>query len=125
ASVVEAHDGERASARGGLKSPGFLGLLLTQFLGAMNDNMFRLLAIGIGTEYVLPNQSSTVVAAGLACFTLPYLLLADPAGYLADRFSKRHVIVSCKVAEIVLMALAVGAIYSQNLYLIFIVLALM
>jgi acyl-[acyl-carrier-protein]-phospholipid O-acyltransferase/long-chain-fatty-acid--[acyl-carrier-protein] ligase len=113
------------SAPRGLFSASFCGLLATQFLGAMNDNIFRLLAIGIGTDYVLDNQSSSVVAAGLACFTLPYLLLAAPAGYLADRFSKRHVIVLCKVAEIVIMALAVGAILSQQLYLIFLVLALM
>ena len=37
---------------------------------------------------------------------LPYLLLAAPAGYLADRFSKREVIVNCKLAEIVIMAMA-------------------
>lgn len=108
----------------GLSSSSFLGLLATQFLGATNDNMFRLLAIGIGTEYVAANQSSMIVAAGLACFTLPYLLLAAPAGYLADRYSKRQVIVYCKVAEIMIMALAVGAIYAQSLYLIFLVLAL-
>src|SRR5262245_51497024 len=114
ADPVEARE---ATPRDGLASPSFVGLLLTQFLGAMNDNMFRLLAIGIGTEYVVKNQSSTIVAAGLACFTLPYLLLAAPAGYLADRFSKRQVIVLCKVAEIVVMALAIGAIYMENLYL--------
>lgn len=114
---------ERA-AEGRLLSWSFCGLLATQFLGAMNDNMFRLLAIGIGTEMVAREQSSTVVAAGLACFTLPYLLLAAVAGYLADRFSKRRVIVMCKVAEIVLMMLAVAAIYSQNLYALFFVLAL-
>jgi hypothetical protein len=32
----------------GLMSRSFLGLLITQFLGAMNDNMFRWLVIPIG-----------------------------------------------------------------------------
>ena len=39
---------------------------------------------------------STVLAFGSACFLLPYLLLAAPAGYLADRFSKRSVIVCAR-----------------------------
>ncbi len=108
--TIATPDAPRPTHAAGLTSAQLLGLLVTQFLGAMNDNMFRLLAIGIGTEYVLANQSSAIVAAGLACFTLPYLLLAAPAGYLADRFSKRRVIVLCKVAEIVIMALAVAAI---------------
>jgi len=51
-----------------------------------------------------------VLAVGSACLVLPYLFLAAPAGYLADRYSKRDVIVRCKIAEIVIMALAVVAI---------------
>ncbi len=41
--------------------------------------------------------------AGTVCLVLPYLLLAAPAGYLADRYPKRSVIVGCKLAEIVIM----------------------
>ncbi|MEE9603523.1 MAG: MFS transporter, partial [Thermoguttaceae bacterium] len=63
--------------------------------------------------------------AGTACFVLPYLLLAAPAGYLADRYSKRSVIVSCKLAEIVVMVLAAVAILVGNPYFLFIVVALM
>ena len=85
----------------------FLGLLLTQFLGATNDNVLRWLVIGIGKEYVKTGrvnlEPSTVLAIGSACFVLPYILFAAPAGYLADRFSKRTVIVTCKFAEIVIM----------------------
>ncbi len=51
------------------------------------------------------------VAAGLkdiqgcvmAIFTLPYLLFAAPAGWLADRFSKRHVLICAKVLELIAM----------------------
>src|SRR5690349_13142200 len=89
-----------------LMSTTFIGLLLTQFLGATNDNILRWLVIGVGKELVRPDQISTVLALGSACLVFPYLLLAAPAGYLADRFSKRSVIVWCKVAEIGLMALA-------------------
>ncbi len=97
--------------RGGVFSLSFLGLLATQLLGAANDNAFRLLAIGVCEPLMRkhrPELAFAIIPIGLACFTLPYLLLAAPAGYLADRFSKRRVIVGCKLAEIVLMLLAVG-----------------
>jgi len=103
----------------GLGSGAFLGLIGTQALGTLNDNIFRWLAIGIGKDFVPASAASTVLAAGLACFVLPYLLLAAPAGYLADRYSKRSVIVWCKVAEIGLMMAGIAAILIGNLYLMF------
>lgn len=102
----------------------FIGLLLTQFLGATNDNILRWLVIGLGKEYVSKDQISTVLAVGSGCLVLPYLILAAPAGYLADRFSKREVIIKCKVAEIAIMAAAVAAILIGNVYLMFFVVAL-
>ena len=36
----------------GLKSKSFLGLLVTQLLDAVNDNMFRCLVIGIGKDFM-------------------------------------------------------------------------
>jgi len=106
-----------------------LGLLITQFLGAVNDNMFRWLVVPIGKGIVERDYGEQHVAlalsAGLACFVLPYLLLAAPAGYLADRFSKRTVIVGCKAAEVLIMILGIGAIFSNNLYLMFGAVALM
>ena len=111
--------------RGGVRSRSFLGLLITQFLGALNDNMLRWLVVPIGKDMVGEEHAATALSFGLACFVLPYVLLAAPAGYLADRFSKRKVIVACKVAEIVIMALAVVAIYMGNMYMMFTVVALM
>lgn len=106
-----------------LMSLTFIGLLLTQFLGATNDNILRWLVIGLGKEYVQKDQISTVLAVGSGCLVLPYLLLAAPAGYLADRFSKRDVIIKCKIAEIVIMAAAVAAILIGNIYLMFAIVA--
>ncbi len=96
--------------RDGIGSLSFIALLLTQLLTAINDNVFRWLAIGIGKDYVDQSQIGVILMAGTACFVVPYLVLAAPAGYLADRFSKRNVIVGCKVAEIFIMALGVAAI---------------
>src|SRR5688500_7637714 len=109
-----AADNATQSGEASIWSLSFGGLLGTQFLTAANDNIFRWLVIGIGKDYVDPSQVGNILMAGTACLVLPYLFLAAPAGYLADRFSKRTVIIGCKAAEIVLMMLAVGAILSGH-----------
>ncbi len=109
----------------GVMSLSFLGLMFTQFLGAMNDNIFRWLAVWIGKEMAGPQYASAAVSAGLALLVLPFIVFAAPAGYLGDRFSKRDVIIGCKIAEVVVMALGVGAILYGNIYVLFAVLFLM
>jgi len=129
--------------REGLLSSSFLGLLITQFLGAANDNLFRWLVAFIGGDYAVndpvfkwlvswinSNPSTETykdiaVSAGLAMLVLPFILLAAPAGYVADRFSKRTVIVACKVAEVILMILGVAVILHGNVWLMFFTLFLM
>lgn len=126
-------------AKAGVLSPSFLGLLVTQFLGAMNDSIFRWLAVFIGKDLVLEYYQGTGVApeqliesrqqmavsAGLILLVLPYILLAAPAGYLGDRFSKQKVIVGCKVAEVVIMILGVAAILYGNIFVLYSVIFLM
>ncbi len=109
---------------GGLTSRSYIALAVTQFLGAFNDNMFRWLAVPIGQMSPQLGVTGALVLGGV-CFTLPYLLLAPLAGSLADRFSKRTVIIACKVAEIVLMLLGVAAIVSGNLWFLFGIVTLM
>lgn len=123
AQAAAAPEGEED--RVALTSVSFIGLLLTQFLVAWNDNMFRWLIVPVGQRIAGEGSEATILAAGLACFVLPYVLLAAPAGWLADRFSKRNVIVGCKFAEIVIMALGLGTILWGNLYAMFAVVALM
>lgn len=107
-----------------LGSPSFIGLLVTQWLTAINDNVFRWLVVGIAKDY-FPGQPSMVLTYGLVVFVAPYLVLAAPAGWLADRFSKRNVIVWCKVLEIVVMILGVIAILVEDPVFLFAVVGLM
>jgi acyl-[acyl-carrier-protein]-phospholipid O-acyltransferase / long-chain-fatty-acid--[acyl-carrier-protein] ligase len=107
-----------------LLSKSFLGLLLTQLLGATNDNILRWLVIGVGKQY-FPSWVGWILMAGTAAFVLPYILLAAPAGYLADAFSKRTVIVSCKIAEVAIMLLAILGIVVGSVTMMLLVVALM
>jgi acyl-CoA synthetase (AMP-forming)/AMP-acid ligase II/1-acyl-sn-glycerol-3-phosphate acyltransferase/MFS family permease len=108
-----------------ISSRSFLALLFTQWLTSINDNVFRWLVIGIGKDYVKPGDIGWVLMAGTACFVAPYLLLAAPAGWLADRFCKRQVILACKIAEILVMTLGVIAIWIGNFNFLLFVVALM
>ena len=118
-------DPQSSDTREGLRSKSFIGLLLTQLLTAMNDNVFRWLVIGVGKDFVNPEQVRNILTAGIACFVLPYLLLAAPAGFLADRYSKRTVIFGCKVAEILIMGLGTLSIVLGNIWVLFVAVALM
>ena len=106
---------EDTEARKELLKPAFLALLATQFFTAFNDNFFRWLVVPIGQE---PLGDTMALALGAILFTLPYLIFAPTAGFLADRFPKRKVIVGCKFAEIVVMLIGVIAIGYGNIYML-------
>ena len=95
---------------GGLKSASFQGLLWTQWLTSINDNVFRWFVVGVGKDQFLPEYSGKILVYGAILFTLPYILFAPIAGWLADRYRKSTVIIGCKIAEIVIMGLGVLAI---------------
>lgn len=105
-----------ALSRGPLTSRSFLSLLAVQFLTVLNDNTFRWLVVPLAKPDLGP---AAALSLGLAGFTLPFIVLATPAGYLADRFSKTHVIRTCKIAEIIIMLLGIIAILSQQIWLLF------
>lgn len=77
------------------------------FLGVYNDNYFKqailLLAVAAGM--------TSLQGVAVMVFTLPYLVLAAPAGWAADRFSKRNVIIAAKAMEVAaMMAGAIGIV---------------
>ena len=103
---------------GPLLSKSFLCLMAVQFLTVLNDNTFRWMIVPLAKPHLGP---AAALSLGLAGFTLPFILLATPAGYLADRFSKVKVIRYCKIAEILIMLLGIGAILSGQMTLLFLV----
>jgi acyl-[acyl-carrier-protein]-phospholipid O-acyltransferase/long-chain-fatty-acid--[acyl-carrier-protein] ligase len=104
-----------------ISSRSFLCLLVVQFLTVLNDHTFRWLVVPIAQASMGPAQA---LSLGLAGFTLPFILFATPAGYLADRFSKASVIRACKFGEIVIMLAGLAAILSGQTTLLFIAVVL-
>lgn len=116
-----------AGGRPGIASRSFLCLLVTQTLGTLNVNMLRWLAVPIGKQFLGGTDEAAIAALSWGIFwsTLPYLVFPVYAGWLADRFPKRTVIVWCKGAEVALILLAIGAILSGSAACLFSVLFLM
>ncbi|WP_437203746.1 acyl-[ACP]--phospholipid O-acyltransferase [Planctomicrobium sp. SH664] len=114
--LVEDKPLEEKNQSGRLNSVSFVSLVVTQFLGAFNDNFFRWLAVPIAQPIIGTEEA---VALGGVCLTLPYLLFTPIAGWLADRFPKKAVIVGCKAAEVLIMLLAVLTIVYGNAWVLF------
>ncbi len=115
------HTTELTPYQGGLLSRSFIGVLLAQFLGSINDNVFRWFIVFLGGKVI---GDAKALSLGLFCFTLPYLIFVTMAGYLADRFSKQKVIVYLKLLELPLMLLGLGGILMGNVHFLFFVVAL-
>ena len=89
---------------------GFRPLLLLRLLTVVNDNLLRWLVIGLGKRAAGEAGTALVLTIGTAGFVLPFIVLAWLAGWLADRFPKRSVLVWCKAAEIAIVAAAAAAV---------------
>jgi 1-acyl-sn-glycerol-3-phosphate acyltransferase len=106
----------------------FAPFFATQFLGALNDNIFRNgLVIMITFQGVvvagMNHMQVANVAAGL--FILPFFLFSAMAGQLADKYEKSMLIRRIKLFEIALMTIACLALLSSSYMLLLLVLFLM
>jgi acyl-[acyl-carrier-protein]-phospholipid O-acyltransferase / long-chain-fatty-acid--[acyl-carrier-protein] ligase len=105
---------------------GFQAFLWTQFLGAFNDNVYKMIVSIMALRLAADSQAgSRYLALAGAVFVIPFLLFAGPAGQLADRFSKTRVLQSTKALEIVIMLVGIGALLSHRIDLLLVVLFLL
>ncbi len=95
-----------------LRSRTYIGLIVSQFLAAFNDQAIHIVAIFYAGDLLLQHAKlpffgeNTVIALVTACFILPFFLFSTLAGMLADRYSKRSILVFWKVAEVAIMGVA-------------------
>ena len=107
-----------------LKHPGLQPFLWTQFLGAFNDNLFKIVASMLAVHTVGVARAGRELSIVSAVFILPFLLFSGYAGQLADVYSKRTVLVVSKSLEIVAATLGLVALLFGHLQLIYAVLFL-
>ncbi|KPZ53058.1 MFS transporter [Pseudoalteromonas sp. P1-25] len=101
-----------------LSSKRFLPLFVTQFLSAMNDNVYKQSVL-----ILLVFQATTLgdgalysnLAAGL--FILPFFLFSGMAGQLAEKTEKSKLIRLVKFCEIPIMVIGAASIFTQYVWL--------
>jgi len=92
----------------------FIAMACTYALGVFNDQFFKQAAILIALTLGLKDYQGYIVMA----FTLPYIICAAPAGWLADRFSKGLIVRYAKALELAAMICGVTGILMGNWWLI-------
>ncbi|MES2538418.1 MAG: MFS transporter [Pseudomonadota bacterium] len=93
----------------------------TQFLGAFNDNVFKIALLTILTYEAL---SWTTMDIGLlnnlipGLFILPFMLFSATAGQFADKFEKSRLARYVKLLEIGIMLIAAAGWMTHNLWIL-------
>ena len=111
-----------------LKQNRFLPIFCTQFLGALNDNVFKnaiviLIAFTLADKLGVNGSILVIVAAGI--FILPFFLFSATAGQLADKYEKSLLIRRIKMTEIVIMMIGSVGFYFMSVPLLLTVLFFM
>ncbi len=83
-----------------LRRKGFVAHMATVFINALNDNFLRLVVIFLAIrEFVAEDAGTFYYSLVGFVFLLPFVLFSPWAGYIADRYSKKTVIVWTRLAE--------------------------
>lgn len=95
---------------------GFWNLMFTQFQGAFSDNALRWLVIFpvLASATLTQTEKDNFASHASLLFAVPFLLFSTVGGWLADRFSKRSVMIGVKVAEIGIMIFAALALKMES-----------
>lgn len=105
----------------------FLPMFLTQFFGALNDNVFKqslLLVITYGWIQHSGNISTMNNLAALL-FILPYFIFSATAGQIADKYERASLVRKIKVLEIIIMLIATVGFVLGNIFILLFALFLM
>ena len=89
-----------------------------QFLGALNDNVFKqalVILLAYQTASFTAMASDTLQNVAQALFILPFLLFSASAGQLADKYEKSTLITITVAIELAVMALGAVGLFTFNL----------
>ena len=100
-------------------------LNVAQFLGAFNDNVFKLFLIYALIALKGEGAMTSINHLAGAIFVLPFLLFASSAGFLAGKIRKQSIIKYIKLVELGIMTAGGFAFYYQSEWGLYTVLFLM
>ena len=111
-----------------LNSRQFLPLFITQFLGALNDNILKnalVILVTFGLAKQLGNSVNMIVVLAGACFILPFFVFSATAGRIADKYEMSRLVVIIKTAEIGIMVVATIGFLTDSVVVLLSALTLM
>ncbi|MEM6512722.1 MAG: MFS transporter [Pseudomonadota bacterium] len=106
----------------------FLPFFTTQFLGALNDNVFRnglIILVTFQGIKVAGLDEGAFANVAVALFMLPYFLFSALAGQVADKYDKSVLFRRIKLLELGLMVIAAVAFLTQSLVIVLFILFMM
>ncbi|WP_288688560.1 MFS transporter [uncultured Acinetobacter sp.] len=106
----------------------FLPMFLTQFFGALNDNVYKqalllVITYGLIQQQALPISTLNNLAALL--FILPYFIFSATAGQIADKFERSQLVRGIKILEIIIMLIGSIGFITGHLWLLLLALFMM
>ena len=105
---------------------GFQPFLWTESLGALNDNIYKMVVSLAAVNVAIDaGGGSEFLSMAQGIFILPFILFSGYAGHFADTYSKRTVLIATKAFEILAMGLAVVAFLTGRMDFMLAVLFLM
>ena len=108
-----------------LRTQRFLPLFLTQFLGALNDNLLKNALVMLVTYRIavqMGTNAQVLVTIAGALFILPYFLFSATAGQFADKIDRARLTRIIKLVEIVIMMFATFGFVMENVWFLLFVL---
>ena len=106
----------------------FLPMFVTQFFGALNDNVYKqslLLVITYGWINQQSASVSTLNNLAALLFILPYFIFSATAGQIADKSERSQLVRGIKILEIVIMLIGSAGFLLGHLWLLLMALFLM
>lgn len=98
-----------------------------QFLGALNDNVFKqalVILLAFQTASFTTLRSDTLQNLAQALFVLPFFLFSATAGQFADKYEKSRLITVTVAIELGVMALGAAGFFLESLELLLVALFL-
>jgi acyl-[acyl-carrier-protein]-phospholipid O-acyltransferase/long-chain-fatty-acid--[acyl-carrier-protein] ligase len=88
----------------------FAAMVGVYFVGTLNDNFCRQCVMLLAVAWGLARMQSYITVL----FTVPFIIFAAYAGFLADRFSKRSVVIGVKLVSFVAYILGIIGFYLNS-----------
>jgi acyl-[acyl-carrier-protein]-phospholipid O-acyltransferase/long-chain-fatty-acid--[acyl-carrier-protein] ligase len=99
-----------------MKRQSFWALIVTQFFGALNDNVFKIVVSLLVVEWVAdPGSRNQLVSLGTAVFAAPFIIFSMIAGRVADKVAKPRVIFATKIWEVGVVIAAIGSLWLKSI----------